>query len=288
MATAAIIGAGVLGAGATMYAADKASDAQESAAARAGDTEWAMYNQSREDLAPWREAGGEAINLLMGERQYALPEPDRAAIEAELTPEVVDSLPDVFRFFNKEGTQRAVDRAVDKEYNRQMEEYLKSGSYSGGLLTGNYDAFKASPGYEFNLSEGVNALDRSAAARGRLSSGGHEKEIMRYGSGLASNEYNNYINQLFSVAGLGQNATNTGVQAGQNAAGAIGSNYLAAGNARASGYINTANALTGSINSGLNNYLAWQGASGVPGGSGQPNYNYGYGTGYSGYGVGGV
>ena len=37
--------------------------------------------------------------------------------------------------------------------------------------------FQTSPGYQFQLSEGINALDRSAASRGRLVSGAHDKAV---------------------------------------------------------------------------------------------------------------
>jgi len=61
---AAIIGAGALSAGASIWGSSKAADAQEKAAKRASQTEWRMYQQSREDLAPWRQAGTEAVNTL--------------------------------------------------------------------------------------------------------------------------------------------------------------------------------------------------------------------------------
>ena len=61
MAVGAIIGAGVLGAGATIYASQKAASAQEAAAGQASDTQLRMYYQAREDLAPWTEAGKNAL-----------------------------------------------------------------------------------------------------------------------------------------------------------------------------------------------------------------------------------
>lgn len=53
----AIVVGSVVGAGASMYAGNKSADAQKSAAATASNTELEMYYQSREDTAPWREAG---------------------------------------------------------------------------------------------------------------------------------------------------------------------------------------------------------------------------------------
>ena len=51
--------------------------------------------------------------------------------------------------------------------------------------------FQADPGYQFRMSEGVKALERSAAARGLLQSGGTLKGVTQYGQNLASDEYQN-------------------------------------------------------------------------------------------------
>lgn len=111
------------------------------------------------------------------------------------------------------------------------------------------------PSYKFRLSEGLKALDRQAAARGGLISGGALKAAQRYGQEAASQEYGNIWNRLASQAGLGQTATN---QLG-SAAGAYGAN---AGNmmtsgaaARASGYVGGANALNQAIGGAGNAYM---------------------------------
>ncbi len=65
----AIATAIVVAAAATAYSAyssSQASGEQADAAAAAGDFQYAQYLQQREDLAPWREAGGEAVNQLQG------------------------------------------------------------------------------------------------------------------------------------------------------------------------------------------------------------------------------
>jgi hypothetical protein len=107
------------------------------------------------------------------------------------------------------------------------------------------------PSYSFRLGEGLKALDRTAAARGGLISGGALKAAQRYGQDFASQEFGNAYNRLAGLAGVGQTAT--GAQS--NAAGQFGVN---AGNmmtsgaaARASGYVGGANAL----NSGLGQYM---------------------------------
>jgi len=113
--------------------------------------------------------------------------------------------------------------------------------------------FEASPGYQFNLAEGQKALDRSAVARGGLLSGRSVKEGLRYSQGLASNEFQNAFNRynqnretkynkLAGLSGTGQIATQQLGQAGQNYANQAGNLMTQAGDAKASGYMGSANA----------------------------------------------
>jgi hypothetical protein len=123
--------------------------------------------------------------------------------------------------------------------------------------------FQADPGYAFRLSEGQKALDRSAAARGGLISGGALKAATRFGQEMGSQEYTNAFNRyqternarlnpLQSLAGMSQTATNQLGAAGQNYATAAGNALGAAGQAQASGYIGTANAISGGVSQYLN------------------------------------
>jgi hypothetical protein len=122
------------------------------------------------------------------------------------------------------------------------------------------EQFQADPGYAFRQAEGMKALERSAAARGGLLSGGTLKGIQRFGQDLASQEYGNAFNRyqieraarlnpLQSLMGAGQSATNvmTGNigQSSQNEQ----ANIMGAGQARASGYVGQANALSGALGS---------------------------------------
>lgn len=107
------------------------------------------------------------------------------------------------------------------------------------------------PSYQFRLSEGLKALDRQAAARGGLISGGALKAAQRYGQDAASQEYGNIWNRLAGLAGVGQTATNQlGAQSSQYGAN-VGNLMTDAANARASGYAGVGNAMT----SGLGSYL---------------------------------
>jgi hypothetical protein len=158
------------------------------------------------------------------------------------------------------------------------------------------------PGYAFRLSEGQKALERSAAARGGLLSGGTGKALQRFGQEFGSQEYGNAYNRALTEYNAGVNREATGYNrlaamsgTGQTAAGSLGAagqNYAnSSGNiaqnmatnvgnsitnsaaARSSGYVGQANALTGSLNTYLNynqgqnylNALRGGGGSNVPG-----------------------
>lgn len=112
------------------------------------------------------------------------------------------------------------------------------------LNAGDYSSFYTSPDYQWTLDQGIQGLDRSAAARGRLYSGGYGTDLTQYAQGLASQQYGTYYNRLQSMAGQGQTtAGNLGTQ-GQNMANQIGNQLNAIGQARASGYQNQSNAWT--------------------------------------------
>lgn len=77
-----------------------------------------------------------------------------------------------------------------------------------------------SPGYDFQFSEGMRALDNSASARGMVQSGAAMKAAERFGQGLAATGRGEELNRLQALAGVGQTATAQGVQAGQGVANA--------------------------------------------------------------------
>jgi hypothetical protein len=126
--------------------------------------------------------------------------------------------------------------------------------------------FQTDPGYAFRLSEGMKALDRTAAARGGLLSGATLKGAEQYNQGLASQEYQNafnryqtnranQLNPLMGYAtGPGLSATSSDTAATGNFGNAAAAGYGNIGNARASGYVGGANALTSALGTGLNYY----------------------------------
>ena len=129
--------------------------------------------------------------------------------------------------------------------------------------------FQADPGYQFRMSEGLKALERSAASRGLLESGGTLKDITRFGQDLASQEYTNAFQRYLTERqarlqpleyriGIGTTAT-TGQAANiGSTAGTIGGLMMGAGDVRAAQAMRQGD-ITANLFSGLGG-LAKQGA----------------------------
>jgi hypothetical protein len=138
------------------------------------------------------------------------------------------------------------------------------------LNSGDFSSFKQSPDYQFAYDQGMQSLDRSAAARGGLYSGGHSADLMKFGQGLASQNYGTFYNRLQSLANQGQ-TTGSGLGAlGASAASNIGNAYTNAGNARTSAYMNQGNNYAGLAATGANAFGNWyqNNRTNNPGGTG--------------------
>lgn len=77
-----------------------------------------------------------------------------------------------------------------------------------------FETFRSTPGYQFQLDEGRNAILGSNASRGLLNSGATAKALTKYGQGLADSTYQNYINNLLGFTNIGSDAAKTIVGAG--------------------------------------------------------------------------
>lgn len=148
----------------------------------------------------------------------------------------------------------------------------QSGAYYGDQEDSSYGSFTqpfdveqfynyADPGYAFQLQQGNQALQNSAAAGSGALSGAALKDLMKYNQDYAGTAYNdsfnryqtqqgNIFNRLSSLAQLGQNAA-AGVGAqGTALAGQAGQAISNAGTASGAGLVGAGNA----VNSGLSNY----------------------------------
>lgn len=59
-------------------------------------------------------------------------------------------------------------------------------------------AYQNAPGYQFAMDQGLQALDRGAAARGTFQSGGTGIDEMKYAHGLADQGWNSWLDRLGS------------------------------------------------------------------------------------------
>lgn len=63
--------------------------------------------------------------------------------------------------------------------------------------------FQASPGYQYQLSQGLQAVDHGAAAGGLLRSGATLKAEQTLGDNLANQDFGNYMGRLNTLSGVG-------------------------------------------------------------------------------------
>ena len=86
--------------------------------------------------------------------------------------------------------QQREDFAPWRDIGQKALDQIWSGVQSGEFEVGDIDVTK-DPGYQFRMDQGIEALDKSAAARGRLLSGAQQKGLTDYAQGVASQEYAN-------------------------------------------------------------------------------------------------
>jgi len=150
--------------------------------------------------------------------------------------------------------------------------YLLQAAAPGGAFNSTPTAAEVmalDPGYQFNLEQGQQALERAEAAAGGLVSGGALKAAAQYATNYTTNAYQNAYNQflntrqanyanLMGLAGLGENAnallTNAGTSAAYSNTNAalqganLQGNYLTQGaSAQAAGTVGVANAWNGAL-----------------------------------------
>ena len=118
------------------------------------------------------------------------------------------------------------------------------GGSGGGQQGGSAQPYNFStddPSYKFRLQEGMDALQKSAAARGTLLTGGTLKDLTNYAQGAASQEYGAAFGRKATLADMGLRAAGGQV----NSAGAYGNNATNQigniGNANSAGSIGQGN-----------------------------------------------
>lgn len=143
----------------------------------------------------------------------------------------------------------------------QLSPYVTAGTGALGMYqnllglgqqgTAGMNAYQQSPGYQFRLQQGVNALDNSASASGSLLSGAQQKALLEYGQNFGSNEYQNYLGNVSGLTNLGYDASNQTASLLANAGGNIGSIRSGLGATLANTYNNKAGTKADLFKTGL-------------------------------------
>jgi len=257
---AALLGSAVIGG----MASSKAAKSQADAANRAAQLEREMFERQIELQEPFRQAGLTAqqryMNLLgLSQSPTARTEQEiRNALAAQyMQPGIGEG---GIQGVDEAGLSAAVQAEMAKDAQARQEYEALKASPEFGKYTRDFGVqdFEQDPGYAFRMSEGLKALDRQAAARGGLISGGALKASQRYGQDLASQEYMNAFNRyqtnranqlqpLESLMGRSQTAAQLLGTAGQNYASGAGQALQNVGMAKGSAYVGGANTLLNAI-----------------------------------------
>jgi hypothetical protein len=267
--------------------ADKASEAQSESAGQSLDLQRQMYQQQRQDLAPWQQAGAGAINALWGtpatSEQTIQGAPIYGTIQGQNTLQPQDEQPVWHQImdYNWEASQMqpkwvfapmttnaisapAAPQQVITGY--QPNQTIPATPGTQGLIQKGPGEFTESPSYQLTLQQGLQGQQRAASATGRLGSGAYLKDATQYAKNLASEEYQNFLNRYyqslepyFTMMTGGTRAAATTSQMGSNTANALSGLQQYKGNAQAAGNLGAAYPWTQNINQ-IPNYLsAYQG-----------------------------
>lgn len=298
-AVALAIGTAVAGIGGGLIAsggAKSAANAQVQASQDANAAQERMYAKQVALQEPFRQAGLTAQNRYMELLGLGAPSTTASSTNPQDYGLSIINMPDDTGMGYGYGGIQYVDQQGNpvSDVNAYMAAHAPAAAPASsdfGKYTKDFSMadYQADPGYQFRLDEGQKALERSAAARGLLASGSTLKGIQRFAQGEASQEYtnafnryqvnrSNQLNPLQSLMGAGQSATNTltgaAGQQGQNQA----TNLINAGQARASGYVGSANALSSAVG-GIGNSMMQYGMMRNTGGlMGVAGSNIGYGA----------
>lgn len=228
--TAAVIGAGgaIIGGMISGSASKSAANTQANAANAGTAAQLQMFNTVNDQNAPWRQAGQNALSPIMG--GFGLG-PESGGIP--------------------------------------------SGYFAHQFNANDLNSYLA-PNYGFMLNQGLGAVKNAGNLQTGLLSGNVLKGINDYAQNYAGNAYQNafsnyttnqqnIFNRLSTIAGFGTSANQTVAPVASNTGLGVANTLGAAGQARASGTVGAANAISG----GINNAASWYALSNImnPGGN---------------------
>lgn len=209
MPAAIPIVAAVAGAAIAADASRSAGNKQADAARESGRVQWDIYNQQREDQAPYREAGYSALGRLS----------DLLGLSDNKDADGYGSLLDKFT-----GADLENDPGYKFRLQQGQDALENSAAARGGLFSGAAGKALTEYGQGFASNEINNAYNRFKS------------------------DQNDVFNRLSGVAGTGQTATQQVGQAGQNYANQYGNSLIGGANAQAAAGLAQGNQWGGVIN----------------------------------------
>jgi len=184
-------------------------------------------------------------------------------------------------------TQQTAMGNISALYGNQLNTGNAAFTSLEGLLNGTSNPstyLDNTPGYKFAVQQGTQAIDRQAAAGGSAYTPNTLASVGQYVTGTASQNYNNYVNQLMGEAGIGENATGNLSNAMLKTSANISNAQIGGGNAAASGTAGVTGALGGLASSLLGAGSYGAGALGNLFGGGSNSNNSSTNANGSGYG----
>ena len=123
--------------------------------------------------------------------------------------------------------------------------------------------FQASPGYQYQLTQGLKGVDAGAAAKGMLRSGATLKAEQTLGDNLANQDFSNYMGRLNTLANYGLSGTNSYTNILNNQATNMESADAKAAGAQAGIAGNEYSGITKSVSGGIGDYAALNSGGGA-------------------------
>ncbi len=176
---------------------------------------------------------------LLGANMAANSAKDAAAIQAQSGQAAID---EARRQFDIGQTNQKPWMTGGKEALGAQLDLMGLPGGTTGSSTNALAELQKTPGYQFTVDQGNQAINRSAAAKGMLNSGNVLADLTKYGQDMGSTQYGNRLNQLGSLSGTGQAAASGMANQGANYANQYGNNITGIGNANAAGTIASGNA----------------------------------------------
>ena len=170
--------------------------------------------------------------------------------------------------------QLELQKQIYDDQTKNYAPYLQGGNlgnaaylYENGLAPKpqGYAGFQATPGYKFQVDQGNASVNALAGAQGGLDSGKTRMDLMKFGQGVANQEYGNYLNRLQGIQAVGTAAAGNQANAGANYASGASNALANRGNAQSAGAIGAGNAWQNAISNGIGLWQ-YQKQSGQPSG----------------------